>query len=116
MERNRTADLFWVGCRAASLFAVAYFSTYAFSKQSRRAIIRRDGKCVASGQHEGGLEAAHIDHSRDNPHYDDPSNGRALCTKHHLEDHLRREGRNGLSENHNTWAINALRGRLEGGD
>lgn len=117
MERRSAAEFGWRAAQAASLFAVAYFSTYAFSRESRRAIIRRDGKCVANGEdHEGGLEAAHIDHSKDKPYYDDPQNGRALCTKHHLEDHIRRHGRNGLGKNQNKWAINAIRGRLEGGD
>lgn len=96
----------------AVLSATYYIATAAFTKPSRRQIIKRDGGCVARGEHLGALEAAHIDHSRDNPAYDDPSNGRALCTQHHLEDHIRRHGRNGLSKSANKWAINALRGKL----
>lgn len=83
----------------------------AFSRESRQIIMRRDKDCVMPPPHEGGLEAAHINHKKDN-NYDNPNNGRVLCTKHHLEDHISRAGRNGLSKNHNNWAINMLLQRL----
>lgn len=110
-ERERPYQITDALIPLASLAATYFVVTGAFSKESRRQILRRDGKCVANGEHLGGLEAAHIDHTR-NKYYDNPMNGRALCTQHHLEDHIVRHGRNGLTKSQNKWAINALRGRL----
>lgn len=87
-------------------------SVFAFSSGTRRQILERDGyKCRICGSTDH-LEAAHINHNKDNPRYDDPSNGRILCTEHHLEDHINRHGRNGLSRQANNWAINKLRERV----
>ena len=52
------------------------------------------------GQHQGGMHASHIDHTRGNG-YDDPDNGHWYCQLHHLQDHINRHGRNGLTEEQN---------------
>ena len=85
----------------------------AFSSRVRRIILRRDGGCVKRDETcNGGLEASHKDHSRQNPDYKHPDNGDALCTKHHLDDHIEREGENGLSIGQNRWAISTIKKRL----
>ena len=85
----------------------------AFSSDIRRKILDRDGhKCTVCGSTEH-LEASHTDHNRDNPLYNDPSNGKTLCTRDHLQDHIEREGRNGLNHHQNQWAINKIRERLK---
>jgi len=77
----------------------------AFSKKVRHEIGERDGwKSAVSGK-QGRLEAAHINHDRSNPNYNDSSNGRMLTTAEHFWDHVNRHGRNGLSEEANNWAI-----------
>ena len=102
-EINLSLPLSTLGLLAISLCA--------FSRKSRQAILRRDGgRCVICGARDH-LEAAHINHNKKNPNYDNPSNGRTLCTKGHLKDHIRREGRNGLSKKANRWAIRKLRER-----
>lgn len=90
----------------------------AFSKRVRGFILRRDGGCqweYETGENDscmGGLEAAHIDHDRNNPDYDHPDNGRAFCTKHHGRDHELNEGQNGLTIEQNRWSIGAIALRL----
>lgn len=84
---------------------------FAFSRGSRKKILARDNyQCVICGATDH-LEAAHINHNRNNPNYNNPSNGRILCTEHHLEDHINRAGRNGLSKTHNNRAIKLLKMR-----
>lgn len=86
-------------------------STQAFTSSVRREIIDRDGrKCRECGSTEH-LEAAHINHDKRRKRYNAPSNGRTLCTLHHLEDHIQRHGRNGLSKDGNSWAVKQLRRR-----
>lgn len=85
----------------------------AFSRQSRKKIYERDRVCRVCGS-VSHLEAAHIDHNKSNPNYDDPSNGRLLCLPDHLEDHITREGRNGLTVPQNRWAIHAMILKLKG--
>lgn len=90
-------------------------SQCAFTSRVRHQILERDGyKCVDAGDGPcvGGLEASHLDHNRDNPHYNDPSNGETRCTRHHYYQHIREEGHNGLIKKHNTWAIQKLKERL----
>lgn len=62
----------------------------AFSKSVRQEIGRRDGwKCQTCGnsfQQGYMVQAAHYDHDRSNPDYDDPSNGRILCTQCHIDE------------------------------
>lgn len=80
----------------------------AFSRQTRQKILERDGhRSVLSGATEN-LHVAHIDHSKSNPRYDDASNGRTLTVYEHLQDHVNREGRNGLTKAQNDWAITQL--------
>lgn len=94
---------------ATTVYVATKLSESAFSFRSRKKILERDGyKCVRCGATDH-LEAAHINHNRNRSDYDDPSNGRTLCTEHHLEDHINREGRNGLTKRHNRWAIKRLR-------
>ena len=89
-----------------------YGSVFAFSSGTRKQILERDNyRCRICGATDH-LEAAHINHNKDHPKYNDPSNGRILCTEHHLADHINRHGRNGLSRRANEWAINKLRERV----
>lgn len=92
-----------------------YLSTLAFSKRTRAEIRERDGSCQwegESGEHFGILEAAHYDHDKDSPMYDDVDNGRLLCTQHHLQDHIENADDNGLNVYANEWAIDAIMKRL----
>ena len=97
--------------KTAIVLGAVALSTGAFSKKSREVIKKRDVVCTICGSTEH-LEAAHIDHNRQNPRYDDPSNGRLLCTEDHLKDHILRHGRNGLPKEANLWAIERLKERL----
>jgi hypothetical protein len=97
--------------KIAIVLGAITLSTSAFSRRSKEAIKRRDQVCVICGSTEH-LEAAHLDHDRQNPRYDDPSNGVLLCTEHHLKDHINRHGRNGLTREANEWAIESLKQRL----
>lgn len=83
-------------------------SQFAFTANVRRQIMERDGyRCTVCGS-TTHLEAAHIDHNRDNPHYNSPENGRVLDSYCHLIDHIERAGHNGLLPRHNEWAIEQL--------
>ena len=95
------------------LFGTALIaSTLAFTKPVRRKIWKRDGgKCCLCGA-VGSCECAHITHDRNDPRYNDESNGRLLCTPDHYLDHINREDRNGLSKNHNAYAKHSLWQRL----
>lgn len=97
--------------KLAIVIGATALSTGAFSWKSREIIKKRDQVCTICGSTEH-LEAAHIDHNRQNPRYDDPSNGRLLCTEDHLKDHINRHGRNGLNTKANEWAIEAIKQRL----
>lgn len=97
-----------------SLGIMAFAITGAFSRKVRRKIWERDkGTCSICGSTDN-LQCAHIDHNKSNPRYNDPSNGRLLCKiPCHLNDHINREGRNGLSKRQNQWSINALKGKFD---
>jgi len=87
------------------------YTEKAFNPQTRKQILDRDQhQCVICGRTDC-LEAAHIDHQR-NERYDDPSNGRTLCVEDHLKDHILRHGRNGLSLRQNEWAIEKIKERV----
>jgi hypothetical protein len=87
----------------------------AFSWKTKQAIKQRDGgQSVLSGKTEN-LHAAHIDHNKNNPRYDDASNGRLLTAEEHLKDHINRAGRNGLTVEQNNWAISMLMKLLSSG-
>lgn len=79
---------------AATTVSIAVLSSFAFSKETRKVIKKRDkGKCQESGKSESAgwrLDAAHYDHNRSNPHYDHPDNGRMLGLLEHASDHLQR--------------------------
>lgn len=83
----------------------------AFSYGSRRRIVERDGVDVWDGSTES-LEAAHINHDKQNPRYDDPSNGRLLTTRNHYIDHFNRAGKNGLTRAGNNYALRMIWERL----
>lgn len=94
-----------------TLGLLALSSLFAFSRKTRQQIYNRDrGKSRWSD--EPGEEAAHILHNRDNPLYDDPSNGRMLTKREHYLDHLNREGRNGLPPEGNRAALRLIWKRL----
>lgn len=109
LKQTNTLMLVSVPLATMGLF---FISLGAFSSTSRRKILKRDGyKSVLSGETDN-LEASHLDHSRDNPNYDHPSNGRTLTTKEHYLDHYNRHGRNGLTKKQNIWALNKIWSRL----
>lgn len=85
----------------------------AFSRGSRNRILEEaDHQCKKqSDECSGGLEAAHVSHKKDE-FYDKTWNGEALCSYHHLEDHIERHGRNGLPKKQNEWAIRQISQRL----
>lgn len=83
----------------------------AFGRPVRRAILERDKVDVWDGSTDR-LEAAHINHDRSDPRYNDASNGRLLTTKHHYLDHYNRAGRNGLTVQANNWALRSIWARL----
>lgn len=84
-----------------------FLLTTAFSHKSREAILKRDGgKSVLSGETEH-LHAAHWDHSRSNPDYDKPENGRMLTRREHYIDHYTRTD-NGLTPEQNYYGMQKL--------
>jgi hypothetical protein len=88
---------------------LAIIATGAFSWKTKQIIKQRDeNKSAVSGKTEK-LHAAHIDHSKTNPRYDESSNGRLLTAEEHLQDHVNRAGRNGLTIAQNNWAIAQLK-------
>ncbi|MCB1712581.1 MAG: HNH endonuclease [Candidatus Riesia sp.] len=106
-ERLRDAAL-----TVAFVATASYLSTSAFTSKSRREILQRDGNMCRECGATDHLEAAHIDHNKKKKNYDSPSNGRTLCTEHHLDDHIDRHGRNGLTPRQNRWAIKTIAKRL----
>jgi len=63
----------------------------AFSFEVRRKIGERDGWTCGCGRsfHDGWMvEASHYNHDRGNPDYDTANEGRILCRKCHLKDHI----------------------------
>lgn len=97
--------------KIALVLGAAAVATGAFSWKSRNIIKERDQVCRLCGSSEH-LEAAHINHNKQDPRYDDPSNGRLLCTEDHLKDHINRHGRNGLPKRTNERAIELIKQRL----
>lgn len=79
----------------ALLGAVGFLAFGAFSRDVAKAIKKRDGKDVWTGE-SGPLEAAHINHDRSSPNYNSPSNGRSLTPTNHYIDHTIRDGTPGL--------------------
>lgn len=109
-ERGAVASLFLYGGLAVTGLLLSQF---AFTRKVRQEIWKRDGgRCVECGttQH---LQCAHYDHNRDNPWYNDPDNGRLLCVKHHLEDHIDGAGSNGLLPHQNDYAIRTLQEKID---
>lgn len=96
----------------AETAGVVALSQWAFSLKSRNAIRDRDGhKCIICGSTEH-LEAAHLNHDKRSPDYDNPANGALLCSSDHLLDHIEREGENGLTVPQNQWSIREIRKRV----
>jgi 5-methylcytosine-specific restriction endonuclease McrA len=97
----------------AMLGGVAYLATHAFSQDARRVILKRDKyRCVKCGSTDH-IECAHINHNKNSPRYNDPSNGRVLCARCHLGDHMNREGHNGLKVEQNRWAVDMISRRVD---
>ena len=97
---------------AGEFLVSEYNACRAFSRGTRSKIVERDNhQCVVCGATDH-LEAAHYDHNKNNPNYDNPNNGRTLCTQDHLLDHINRHGSNGITKRQNEWAIEQLKGRL----
>lgn len=108
-ERGRFAPLFFYGVMAG---VGLLLSQFAFSRAVRRQIWERDGGvCQESGSTEH-LFCAHYDHSRDNPDYNSPDNGRLLSGDRHWLDHYYRVGENGLNPAQNLWALRTMWGGM----
>lgn len=111
--QNNFKDIEKFALASLGLLAI---SMCAFSKPVRNKIKARDGnKSVWSGK-TTGLEAAHINHNKKSPKYNDVSNGRMLTTAEHFWDHVNRHGTKGLglSDEANNWAIVMLWKRFWG--
>jgi len=98
VEKNKQYELIIVELSALGLLAIAFF---AFSRNSRKIIHKRDEEKSALSGEEGKLVCAHIDHDKNNPHYNNPNNGRLLTIREHYLDHYNRHGSNGLSKKDN---------------
>lgn len=92
----------------------------AFSRQTKDEIKQRarqehDGRLLSEISHTNGvpMECAHINHSRSYPEYDSPENGFYCTIYEHLQDHINREGQNGLSIPDNRRAIRSLEHRVK---
>lgn len=113
--RERELNVILAG---VSLALISQILLGAFSLETRNAIRDRVRKKYGrlqsekSGRSDEPLECAHINHNPKYRKYDDPSNGRLLTISEHLEDHLNRAGRNGLTPDENMWAIERIRERL----
>lgn len=104
-RRGAIVPLFIYGAMAVTGLLLSQF---AFSRGVRNEILKRDGyHCVICGATDH-LEAAHIDHNRDNPKYNTAENGFTADSYCHLLDHIDRAGSNGLLPHHNEWAISKL--------
>ena len=111
-EKNQT-PIVKIALIAAASYCIA---TSSFSRSVREFIWSRDrGKCQECDGHNctSKLECAHYDHDRRNPDYDNPDNGRLLCTGQHLVDHREGAGDNGLSLRDNEHAIKSLKKRVQ---
>ena len=109
---------FFIG--ALALGVALELSRYAFSSRTKDEIKKRarethNGKLLSELSHTNGvpMECAHIDHSKSNPDYDTPQNGVYVTIYEHLQDHINREGQNGLSVHANKLAIEALQERIQ---
>lgn len=109
---------FFIG--ALALGVALELSRYAFSSRTKDEIKKRarethNGKLLSELSHTNGvpMECAHIDHSKSNPDYDTPQNGVYVTIYEHLNDHINREGQNGLPVYYNKLAIKALQERIE---
>lgn len=87
----------------------------AFSPSSREVIKNRAGgksELSGLGTEDGHImHAAHLNHDKTNPNYDDPRNGVYLTVTEHYQQHLDARGKAreiGLNEHANEWAINKL--------
>ena len=114
--------LIQTGCLA---FA-GWLAFNAFSRSSREKIWERaGGVSEISGFSHEALECAHVNHDRDSGYYDDPDNGMLVTPWEHLHEppvgHMLYKGEavdqngllpNGLSPQHNNFAIRALEGRI----
>lgn len=106
-ERHKNPLIFY----GVGAIAVYKLVTGAFSRDTWFEIMNRDGfTCTVCGASDH-VEAAHYNHNRTYPGYDDPDNGRALCPPCHLDDHINRS-RNGLNKRENNWAIEQLSERV----
>jgi hypothetical protein len=98
---------------AIALYYLYRIITSAFSYEVREQIKQRANyKSELSGRDDEPLECAHYNHDKHNPGYNDPDNGRLLLLSEHLQDHIDREGVNGLSSKENEWAIRTIESRL----
>ena len=106
-----SAQEYWL---IISLFAASAPVIFgmAFSWSTILAIKKRDGHKSAKSGKTGPLEAAHINHDKRIPKYDDPTNGRLLTTVEHYQDHYYRHGRNGLTKRQNIWSLEQIWQRL----
>lgn len=103
----------------AKLLSISTFvglCLFSFSFETRQKIWHRDeGKCrrCSKSKKKGYyLEVSHLNHDRNYPYYDSPSNGILVCLADHLQEHRKMKGRNGLSPEGNEEAIRKIQERM----
>jgi hypothetical protein len=84
----------------------------AFTYEAKKEMLIRDNRRCVECDSEINLEASHYNHDKSKGNYDDISNGRILCTRCHLKDHIENRGKNGLTKDANNWAIERLKERV----
>lgn len=94
---------------------------WAFSTRVRKEIGRRDrwecqweGGCDRSFKDGYMVQAAHYDHDKNNPDYDNPNNGRILCNLHHAKEELERGNEWGAQRILSSGIWNVHKARDEG--
>lgn len=121
MEKPALFKAITVGGLALVGFALC--NTALTTGERRRLVQRDNGKCqwnLDDSKCEGGLEASHTNHSREDilidgevVRYNNMRRCLLLCTKHHLMYHqMVRPEAQGLTEEQNDWAINKIKERL----
>lgn len=106
----------------------------ALSQKMRLEAIKHLGlNCKEEGRHGGIIEFSHTNHKRDEipmkleavgwqecevggedelVPYDDWRRTVPRCSLHHMEEHIDRQGENGLNHHQNSWSIERIKERL----
>jgi hypothetical protein len=87
-------------------------SNSAFTYEAKKRMLIRDNERCVECDSDINLEASHYNHDKSKGNYSDITNGRILCTRCHLKDHIENRGKNGLTKDANNWAIQRLKKRV----